>query len=199
MKYHIALQSLCALMRSLFDQAEIARLLTLESEQDETFWEQQKRTVSHRTYAYLLAKQNAAALTQDLTTLSPADASLLYDALAQEIQAGLTYEKVRQWWLVQGQSLHRRAFAAQREAQQIRERALVVLVFFEGTSPLWLAYDEAGAPVLQPTRDTAYRFPVLSPTDLTPASLAMAAADFAVLCKLVGATHVKVLPLSPAA
>lgn len=107
---------------------------------------------------------------------------------------GLTYEKVRNWWLTQGKVLHSRAFALKHEKEFLATRCLRVLCFFENKRPLWLNYGADGTATLHEDRDSAFEFPVNSSTELLPQSCERLADEFKVMCKLIGATSVKVLP-----
>lgn len=196
MKYNLGITCLNAALRVLYNRDDVARVLGVLEEKTDEFWEQQRRTVMHRFYSFLLAQlglpQTLEKEALDLTT-----AARIHEAATAALDSGLTYETVRRWWLLQGRFLHTSAFNAEHERKRVENSRLSVLVFFEGSRPLWLGINsETHEPVLLEDKEAAHAFPVYSVTDLTPAGLDRAAENFKVLVCKLGATHVKVLPNS---
>ena len=193
MKYNFAVSALHHNLHKLFNQAEITRLLDLTEPRDDEFWEEQRHIVVSRFYTYLLNFMGWD-LTLDRLSLSVGQATEVNFGAEYFLRAGITYEKVRQWWLLQGQFIHKRAFEAKRERDYLKTMSINVLCFFEGKRPLWLAFEPDNTVKLVENKDEAFAFPVFSITDLDKAVLLNAANDFSALCREVGATHVKVLP-----
>ena len=182
-----------ATLHELFNQEEVTRILGLAEPQDDAFWKIQRNAVAQRFLSYLLFK-----LGMPLTLERPGmtlDESSNLQALARAYLAeGLTYEKVRAWWLTQGKILHSRAFALKHEQEMLATRCLRVLCFFENRRPLWLNYSADGTPTLHENREEAFEFMVSSSTELLPQTCERLTDEFKVMGKIIGATSVKVLP-----
>ena len=189
----LCIQVLGVTLHELFNQDEVSRLLQLTEPKDEEFWKTQRNIVTNRFLSYLLFQLNLPLTLQraEMTLSESSNLQLLARACLAE---GLTYEKVRGWWLTKGKFLHSRAFAAKHEKALLGSSCLRVLCFFENTRPLWLNYNADGTPALHESREAAFEFSVSSPTELLPATCQRMADDFSSLCRLIGATSVKVLP-----
>jgi hypothetical protein len=180
-------------LHELFNQEEVTRILGQAEPQDDAFWKMQRNTVTQRFLSYLLFKLDMP-LTLDRPGMALNESARLQALARAYLADGLAYEKVRNWWLTQGKILHARAFALKHEQEMLASRCLRVLCFFENKRPLWLNYDADGTPTLHETREAAFEFLVNSSTELLPQSCQHLADEFKVMCKLIGATTVKVLP-----
>ncbi len=189
----LCLQVLGVTLHELFKQDEVSRLLNLTEPKDEEFWKTQRNIVTNRFLSYLLF-QSSMPLTLQRAEMTLRESSNLQLRARAYLDEGLTYEKVRCWWLTKGKFLHSRAFAAKHERELLESSCLRVLCFFENTRPLWLNYNAEGTPTLHESREAAFEFSVSSPTELLPETCRRMADEFKALSRLIGATSVKVLP-----
>lgn len=189
--------ALTATLHRLASIEDIRVLLGITTEMPTEFWVTQKYTVAQRFFSYLLHKFQLPLATQR-EELTFEVCNELEEKARELLDKGLHYAIVREWWLVQGNYMHNRAYEARHEAERLASAATVVLVFFEGRRPLYLRYAEDGVVELKERREDAHQFTVYSLTELQSEHLEVAAKDFDVLVAMHGATHVKILPVKKA-
>lgn len=193
MQKSAAMSRLNAKLNSLANKDELIRMFNIQEEKSDEFWRIQCFTVINRFFTYIL-HHAGLPLTTNREALSDEDCELFYVKAENYMSNGLSYKEVRDWWLLKGSFLHKEAYTAKYEAEDLLTRRLVVLMFFETGRPYYLAFDEAGEPVLKENAEDAYQFPVVRVGQLEKRYLEEAVENFKVAQERVGAVKVKVLP-----
>lgn len=183
-------------LAKMYDQAEVASLLGIKSEKPDEFWTEQRRTVAHRFYAYLLslAGLEPTLVQQDLTV----EQYGILNYLGQHhLRAGLNYTFVRNWWLSEGVVLHTIAFDQKRVLARRAKQCLRLVAIIPGVGLRYARPDYSADSIKlfeEQDRDFGLIAPMPEESLDTPEYRKKLCEGFQHFKDSIGATELKFLP-----